>query len=147
MNYNTPTFLKLRQVVMIDQLGSLTAASRMLAISQPALTKSVADFESMLGTKIFERHARGVRPTEAGQKLVEGAKRILADTENLLEQLQDRQNLRGGRLRTSLCSIGRSEPFPALIPSSQSRFARAASRRSSLSCRAKRSTSQLEART
>ncbi|MDG1813301.1 MAG: LysR family transcriptional regulator [Porticoccaceae bacterium] len=105
MNYNTPTFLKLRQVVMIDQLGSLTAASRMLAISQPALTKSVADFESMLGTKIFERHARGVRPTEAGQKLVEGAKRILADTENLLEQLQDRQNLRGGRLRIGIAPI------------------------------------------
>jgi len=75
------------QVVLIDQLGSFTAASRMLAISQPALTKSVADFESMLGTKLFERHARGVRPTDAGQQLVEGAKRILRDTENLLDRV------------------------------------------------------------
>ena len=105
MNPATPTFLKLRQVVMINQLGSFTAASRMLAISQPALTRSVADFESMLGTKIFERHARGVRPTETGQQLVEGAKRILADTENLLERIQGSQDLRSGRLRIGVAPI------------------------------------------
>ncbi len=90
---------KLQQIVVISQAGSITAASRILAITQSGLTKSVADVESTLETKLFVRAARGVRLTEAGERFVRGAKRILADTEDLMEEVHGYNELQSGRLR------------------------------------------------
>ncbi len=96
---------KLRQIVVISQVGTLTAASQILAVTQPALTKSVANVESMLGTKLFTRVPHGVRLTEAGEEFVSGAKRMLADAEDLAERVQGYQKLWRGRLRIGVAPL------------------------------------------
>ncbi len=49
--------------------GSLTAAAETLAISQPAVSQSVKQLESLLDTKLFVRAPRGVRLTHEGELL------------------------------------------------------------------------------
>ena len=93
---------KLRHVVQVARSGSFTGASSVLAITQSALTKSVAEVEHLLGTKLFQRLPRGVQLTEAGTTFVPRAERILADTGDLMTQLGALQNLRTGRLRIGL---------------------------------------------
>ena len=48
---------------------SLTAAADALAISQPAVSQSVKQLETTLGTKLFTRASRGVRLTQEGELL------------------------------------------------------------------------------
>ncbi len=56
--------------------GSLTEASDALGVTQPSVTKRIANLEASYGTPLFERDRRGVRLTEAGRMLLENAERI-----------------------------------------------------------------------
>ena len=58
------------------EAGSITRAASMLRISQPAVSKQLAEFEASLGTPLVDRLPRGVRATAAGRLLAEHARRI-----------------------------------------------------------------------
>lgn len=68
---------QLETVVAIAEVGSLTGASRRLHVSQPPITRRLAALEDELGVQLFERMARGVRPTPAGERFVAHARAIL----------------------------------------------------------------------
>ncbi|MDH3643946.1 MAG: LysR family transcriptional regulator [Gammaproteobacteria bacterium] len=93
---------KLKHVVEVAESGSFTGAASALAITQSALTKSVADVEARLGVRLFERLPRGVALTDAGQLFVNRSRGILADTADLMSQLDDHRDLRTGRLRVGI---------------------------------------------
>ena len=97
---------KLRHVVGVARAGSFTAASNHLAITQSALTKSVAEVEHLLGVRLFQRLPRGVTLTEAGALFVPNAERILNDTQDLMTQLGDLQSLAAGHLRIGAAPAG-----------------------------------------
>ena len=56
--------------------GSLTASARKLHVSQPALSRELKALESRLGVTLFERHAKGMRLTHAGEVLNRYAVRL-----------------------------------------------------------------------
>ena len=56
-----------RDFVAVAEAGSLRAAARHLGIAQPVITRSIRELEHELGVPLFERHAKGVRLTQAGQ--------------------------------------------------------------------------------
>ena len=56
--------------------GSLTASARKLHVSQPALSRELKAFEGRLGVTLFERHAKGMRLTQAGEELNRYAVRL-----------------------------------------------------------------------
>jgi LysR family pca operon transcriptional activator len=60
----------LRTLVAIAEHGSLVRAAKALSISQPAVTKTLAELEDIAGHRLFERTARGVSLTGAGRTLV-----------------------------------------------------------------------------
>ncbi|MBB1600490.1 LysR family transcriptional regulator [Variovorax sp. UMC13] len=60
----------LQLVVDIAELQSLQKAATALGLSQPAATQALAEFESVLGAPLFERHARGMRPSALGMALL-----------------------------------------------------------------------------
>ena len=53
----------------VEKMGSITAASEALCISQPAVSQAVKQLERSLGTILFIRTAKGVRLTEEGRTL------------------------------------------------------------------------------
>src|SRR3954451_10711290 len=77
----------LRAADAIETQRSLLKASAFLGISQPALTKSLQELEDILQIRLFDRHSRGVRPTEAGFLFVRSARRVLAELNRLDEDL------------------------------------------------------------
>ena len=82
--------LKLRQLRIVNALwhyGGVSRASRALGLSQPALTKALQEIEKTVGSQLYERHSRGVRPTAAGQAIIETSRRILAELARLDEEL------------------------------------------------------------
>lgn len=69
---------QLESFVDVVESGSFTAASARLIISQPALSRQIADLERELGTRLLVRTASGVRVTPAGASLQRHAQRVLA---------------------------------------------------------------------
>src|SRR5689334_2818061 len=78
----------LHYFVRIAELGSITRAAAHLQIAQPALTRHVQRLEDELDTALFTRANRGVRLTEAGNKLLESAQRILRDVERVGDEIR-----------------------------------------------------------
>jgi DNA-binding transcriptional LysR family regulator len=60
--------------------GSFSAAAEALSFTQPAVSQHVARLEKQIGTKLFERDARGVKPTRSGHVLLRHAEAILEAT-------------------------------------------------------------------
>ena len=75
---------RLYHVVAVARAGSFTKAAEGAGITQPGLTKSIADLERELGYALFYRTARGVLVTEKGRDFVERASRLLEDTRVLI---------------------------------------------------------------
>ncbi|MEM1433145.1 MAG: LysR family transcriptional regulator [Pseudomonadota bacterium] len=94
-----PDNRKLRHVIGVARAGSFTGATKLLAISQSALTKSVAEVEAQLGYPLFERLPRGVRLTAAGELFVRKAERLLSELGALMADMDQIADLRQGRLR------------------------------------------------
>jgi LysR family nitrogen assimilation transcriptional regulator len=84
--------------VRIAELGSITRAAAHLRLAQPALTRHVQRLEEELGTALFTRANRGVRLTEAGEKLLESALRILRDVERTGDEIRAREAHPSGRI-------------------------------------------------
>jgi DNA-binding transcriptional LysR family regulator len=82
--------LDLRQLhyfVVVVEEGQMTRAAARLHIAQPALSQAIAKLEGELGVRLFERHSRGVTPTEPGQAFFERAARALIAVEEAEDAL------------------------------------------------------------
>lgn len=67
--------------VAVAEEGGFAAGARRLDMSPPAVTRAIAALEERLGVKLLRRSTRHVRATEAGQRYLEDARRILAEVE------------------------------------------------------------------
>lgn len=98
--------LRLRHLQVLLSLastGNLSQSATALNTTQPALSKWLKELEEDLGLPLFERHARGLRPTSYGEALIEHARRIEAHLDIARD---DMQALRAGG--SGLVSIGTS---------------------------------------
>jgi LysR family nitrogen assimilation transcriptional regulator len=84
--------------VRIAELGSITRAAAHLRVAQPALTRQVQRLEEELGAPLFTRVNRGVRLTEAGQRLLDGATRILRDVERTGDEIRAHDAFPSGKI-------------------------------------------------
>ncbi|HKJ95671.1 MAG TPA: LysR family transcriptional regulator [Gammaproteobacteria bacterium] len=67
----------LRYFCAVAEELNLTRAAERLYIAQPPLTRQIRQLEEEVGTPLFERHARGLTLTPAGQYFLEHARQIL----------------------------------------------------------------------
>ena len=79
------TLRQLQYAVAVANSLSFNKAADECHVSQPSLSAQIAELEQVLGVKLFERDRRQVLVTAAGRELVERARTVLRDTENLVE--------------------------------------------------------------
>lgn len=68
---------RLQQLIAVARCGSFSRAAEELHISQPALSRSVATMERLVGFPIFNRIGHGIEPTAAGAQMLEQAAPLL----------------------------------------------------------------------
>lgn len=87
-------FRQLRYVVAVAEELHFTRAAERLYVTQSALTRQIAQLESNLGVRLFDRDTRHVELTAAGRVFVEEARRILETAHRAvaLAQGTDRQD-------------------------------------------------------
>lgn len=92
------TLAGLRVVFEVARTGSFSAAAERLGYTQSAVSRQVAVTEKAAGTPLFERHARGARPTAAGRALVRHCGRVLDGIDAANQELAGMRDRLAGRL-------------------------------------------------
>ncbi|MEM8569958.1 MAG: LysR family transcriptional regulator [Pseudomonadota bacterium] len=101
INYD---FGDLEAFVAVMETGSFHQAAERTNLSQPAITRRVRKLEQELGSELFERTTRLVRPTLAGKRLLARAQALLADAEETVMAMRD-ESLRFSHQRNAVVSV------------------------------------------
>lgn len=94
--------LKLRQLevlLAVARSGSMAKAAEALAITQPVVSKSIADLEATLGVRLLDRTTRGIDLTLFGRALLERSVAIFNDLKTSVNELDFLADGTGGHLR------------------------------------------------
>jgi len=91
----------MRSFVRVYETRSFSAAARDLALSQPSVSKTVAQLEQELGVQLFLRSTRGLAPTDAGQTFYTHALRTLDEADLALKAVKGADAPLTGTLRVS----------------------------------------------
>jgi DNA-binding transcriptional LysR family regulator len=94
--------LKLRQLnalVAVARYGSMAKAAEHLAISQPVVSKAIAELEQVVGVRLFDRVPHGVEPTVHGLALLRRSTAIFDDLRTSVSELEFLSDPSAGELR------------------------------------------------
>jgi DNA-binding transcriptional LysR family regulator len=94
----------------VAEVGSMAKASERLALSQPAISKAVADMEHILGTSLLDRSARGVALTESGRLLVERTRIVFDEISQGVADIERLSDPTRG-----IVKIGTTEPVASVV--------------------------------
>ena len=88
--------------IIVAENKSFSEAAYVLDVTQSTISKRIALLESQVGKKLFDRIARRVALTEAGQELLPRARRILKEYANALQAINDLSGNVSGILRLAI---------------------------------------------
>jgi DNA-binding transcriptional LysR family regulator len=94
--------LKLRDLnilLAVAEAGSMARAAKHLAISQPAISRAIADMERTLGLTLLDRSPQGVEPTRYGQALLRRSVAIFDELKQGIDDLAYLADPTTGELR------------------------------------------------
>jgi LysR family transcriptional regulator, low CO2-responsive transcriptional regulator len=113
------TWRQLRLFQALAQNGSVTAAAAAEHVTQPTVSMQLRQLSEAAGVPLYETLPRGVRLTDAGQRLARACEDILARWEGFEMELADLQGLKRGRLDVAVVSTAKSFIPRLLGPFSQ----------------------------
>lgn len=96
------TFVQLEYIVAVDTWRHFATAAENCFVTQPTLSMQIQKLEEELDVKIFDRSKQPVVPTEAGIEIIEQARMIIAQKNNLLENIQHKKRTVTGELRIGI---------------------------------------------
>lgn len=73
----------LQTVLTLADTGNMTLAARQLGMTQPAVSHAVKTLEEHFGMALFDRRLRPLRPTPAGSILIDRARRLLSEADQI----------------------------------------------------------------
>jgi DNA-binding transcriptional LysR family regulator len=105
----------LSALLAVAEQGSMAKAARQLAVSQPVVSKAIADLEKILGLSLLERGPRGVEPTAYGRALLKRSVAIFDDLRASVSELEFLADPTAGELRIGSTEAMGSGLIPAII--------------------------------
>ena len=106
------TLQQLRYIVAIDEYRHFGKAAEACGLNQSTLSLMVKKLEEELDIRIFDRDAYPVAPTEIGRKVIDKAKVVLYNTEQIREMTLSEKETLSGPLRIALIST----VVPVVVP-------------------------------
>jgi DNA-binding transcriptional LysR family regulator len=92
---------QLRAFLAVARLQHFRRAAESLHLTQPAVSRLVADLEAELDVRLFDRNTREVVPTEAGRYLQSAMERVLEELEGVLSHVHSESERRHGKVRVA----------------------------------------------
>src|SRR3954471_15301204 len=116
------TLRQLQYVAAIAEELSFHRAAARCHVSQPSLSGQLAQIEAALGVRLFERSHKRVLVTNAGRDLVERAKRLLLDADEILREAERSSDPLSGTLRLGIIPTISPYLLPAVTPQLRKTF-------------------------
>jgi LysR family hydrogen peroxide-inducible transcriptional activator len=111
------TLRQLQYAVAVADARSFRRAAELCHVSQPSLSAQLAQLEDVLGARLFERERRPVLLTPAGEQIIERARRILLDTDELVGAARRLSDPLAGALRIGVIPTISPYLLPEIVPS------------------------------
>lgn len=89
---------KLKIFYQVANAGSITTAAHKLNISQPALSRSILNLEARVGSKLFNRHKKGLTLTRQGEIIFRSAHKMYMESRNMETLLKEKEDSVEGEL-------------------------------------------------
>lgn len=112
--HNLPALPDLRLFCLILRRGSLAGAAAELGASPSFVSKRVAALEAVLGARLLHRTTRRITPTDEGEAVHRWAQRILADVNEMGQEVAASGQPRGALRVSASPGFGRRHVAPAL---------------------------------
>jgi LysR family hydrogen peroxide-inducible transcriptional activator len=116
------TLRQLQYVVAVAETQGFRRAADLCRVSQPSLSAQIAEVEAALGAPLFDRSRRHVPLTAAGAAVVDRARRILVETEDLLDAASSHVDPLAGTLRLGVIPTIGPYLLPELDPALRAAF-------------------------
>lgn len=95
----------LRYALAVGHLGSLGAAARQLGVNATTVLRRLDALEARLGARLFDRSRRGYVPTDAGRLVIEQARRMADQADEIERQVLGRDRELTGVLRVTTAFV------------------------------------------
>ncbi|RYF19006.1 MAG: LysR family transcriptional regulator [Comamonadaceae bacterium] len=112
-------FRHVQILLHLAELGSVQRTADAIGMTQSSVTQTLAYLEDLLGLRLFERHARGVRPTPACTDLLPLARQLMLGVAGSAEVVAARQRQGEGTVRM----IGSASAINGLLVDALPEFA------------------------
>jgi LysR family hydrogen peroxide-inducible transcriptional activator len=116
------TLRQLQYAVAVAEAKNFRRAAALCHVAQPSLSAQLAALEDALGVRLFERDRRRVLVTPAGDEVLLRARRILVETDDLLEAAKRATDPLAGTLRIGVIPTISPYLLPAVVPAIRKRF-------------------------
>ncbi|GHG85948.1 LysR family transcriptional regulator [Pseudodonghicola xiamenensis] len=103
---------EIRTAYQVARMGTVSGAAEVLGVHHATVIRHIDALETRLGVKLFQRHARGYTPTEAGQDLL----RVAQATDDQFSQLIGRLKGQGDEVTGELVVTSLASLSPLLVP-------------------------------
>ena len=110
--------LKLRELHILmtaAQAGSMGKAATQLALSQPAVSKAIAEIEQTLGVRLLDRTAQGIAPTLYGRALLKWAAAVFDDLRQGMHEIEFLADPTSGEVRIGCIEMMNAGLLPGVI--------------------------------
>lgn len=105
----------MRVLLSLAETGNLSQSAAALNTTQPALSKWLKELEADVGLPLFERHARGLRPTAYGESLIEHARRIEAHLDSARDDMQALRDGGSGLVTIGTSGVASADTVPLAV--------------------------------
>ena len=113
--FNRLKIKHLQVLVAVADCGSVGEVASSLHVTQPAISKLLAEIERGLGLELFERSGRGIRPNEYGNCLVRHARQVLAGLRVAHEEMRALSGGLAGRVKIGMLGVAAGTLMPEAI--------------------------------
>lgn len=103
---------EIRTAYQVARMGTVSGAADVLGVHHATVIRHIDALEGRLGVKLFQRHARGYTPTEAGEDLM----RVAKATDDQFGQLEGRIKGHGRGMEGELVVTSLEAMAPVMVP-------------------------------
>jgi len=115
---------RLAVVASLAEKRNMPSVAREFGITQPAISTALKDLEAGLGVALFDRGARGLVPTPAGEMIAFYFKRVLAELRHIGPDIAASEGTLQGSIHVGALPLGRTHVLPLAIASLLARHPR-----------------------
>ncbi|GAA5232086.1 LysR family transcriptional regulator [Verticiella sediminum] len=105
----------LRMLLSLAQTQNISHSAAALNTTQPGLSKWLKELEDDIGLPLFERHARGLRPTAYGETLIAHARRLEAQLDRAAADMAALRAGGTGRVIIGASGASASDTVPLAV--------------------------------